>query len=305
MEQVIADDKPRRTSYSACNTLQGCERQYFLKYIAKAPKDADATESDALCFGKAVHQLLEICRWDWKTLKPGGHIETFQEFLPQADERTFKKVMACFIVGSELHLKSKLQWVASETEIGGEDFVGYVDLIVKDDYGNWRIVDLKTAAKFDDKLICRLHADPQLNFYAYFVDEIARKLGLDPKKFTSVHYRVVVKPSLVPQKEENPRDYGKRASEAYDVIVPAKMLDPEAAFQKMLRLRKRTQELTAENAECNRQNCFSFFRPCDFWSQCHGKLFTESRENLMVFTTKTMVDLTEKTVADTSEDLLM
>jgi hypothetical protein len=178
--------------------------------------------------------------------------------------------------------------------------VGYIDAVMKDRNGNWWIVDLKTSGLIVDTLFARLHKDVQLNLYAAHVEQAMQIINngrankLEMSKFQGCRYRVVAKPRTTPKTGESFEAYATRAApEAYDIVIPIELMNPKEALIEILELRKKAAEVTLDNSKCNRNNCIQWNRPCDFFSQCHGKTFTECKESAQVFTTKNMVDQTK------------
>ena len=72
---------------------------------------------------------------------------------------------------------------------------------------------------------------------------------------------------------------------SYDIVIPSEVMVPQDTMQdhedlkfKADMFRKGLQEPTR-----NRSYCDSYFRSCEYFSQCHGgKTFTESRKLLEI-----------------------
>ena len=110
--------------------------------------------------------------------------------------------------------------------------------------------------------------------------EIAKDLGLDPKKFKGCRYRVVTKPKLKFKATESHSDYVLRiASSAkyHDYVVPIEVMRPSEIFEEHKALHKLALSLHKKKVKPrkNYNYCDSYFRNCEYWSQCHGKCASE------------------------------
>lgn len=304
MEDITAPEPSRRFSYSAHNMFLKCQYKYLLHYIYKAPKDADAVEdATALMYGKAVHETAELTMHDSAKFSMEMFTAICEKYKIEYDDRY--KVYASLFSCYRMHSISKLKAIGFELEIGGEDIIGFIDLVLEDTNGNWRICDLKTSGMVMEILFARLAQDPQLNLYAAYAGLVAEKLGLDCSKFVGVHYRIAGKPRIAPKSGETYNAYSLRAAcECHDIFIPKEMLNPNEALEKMLRLKTIANSITDESAEKNRQSCVDYNRPCEHWSHCHGgKTFTQCKNEVKVVTLKVASDMTMP--AQDISDLLM
>lgn len=292
-----------RFSYSASNMANKCKRKWFLKYIMKAPFDADVSD-DALALreGKAMHQVLEFSLRDAANYKEEYLIQATKD--NELDTESMFRVYACLYSYYRLHAPSCLQVVGTEIEVGDENFVGYIDSIMADRNGYFWLEDTKSSGMVMETLFSRLEQDTQLNLYAYYAFQVAEKLKLPLAKFAGVRYRVVQKPRIVPRSGETFKDYAKRADcKAHDVEIPLAALDPEVAYRQHMALRAEMVGLTEEQACPNRQSCIDYNRPCEYWSHCHkGKTHSECKSSVRVFTYANMND---RTIAEDAASLLM
>lgn len=293
MSRDILDVSDRRYSYSADGVRKTCEAKYCYKYTLGINKDSDAEEdASALTFGKCFHTVCEHTNHEARLFTPD--ILTRAAFEGQVNGENCTKVFACLKSYYQLHAASKLKCIGVELEIGNEEYIGYIDAIMADANGNWWIVDLKTSGMVVESLFARLHMDTQLNLYAAFAYQVADKLKVPLEKFAGCRYRVVSKPRTVPKAGEGYESYAARANvETYDVEVPLDVLNPREALEEILDGRAKAKEITVTNCKKNRANCIFYNRPCEYFSQCHGKTYTECVAATKVFTTKTMNDRTK------------
>jgi len=294
MSRDILDVSDRRYSYSADGVRKTCEAQYCYKYTLGIEKDADAEEdAAAFRFGKAFHQVCEHTNHEARLFNMD--ILSRAAFENHVNTEDATKVFACLQSYYQLHAASKLQCIGIELEIGNEEYVGYIDAVMADANGNWWIVDLKTSGMVVESLFARLHMDPQLNLYAAFASQIAEKLKIPLEKFVGCRYRVVTKPRTVPKTGESHATYAARANvETYDIEVSRSDMDPQAALYEILEGREKAKAISVHTFRRNRANCLSWNRPCNYWSNCHGKTFTECVASAKVFTTKSMNDRTKQ-----------
>jgi len=266
-----------RLSYSGSTTLLSCEQKFVYSRVQHLPEDPDAGDSYALKFGSAFHWVCE------QTL----HVRTPQvpELTQQAvrqydlEPRDYLKLAACLTRYFWLHAASGLVVIACEIEIRDPGFyLGYVDAIMVAHDGGWWICDLKTSSQPSMTTFRKLQRDPQLNLYASYVDKICAILNLDPKKFQGCIYRTTVKPKATPKIGETVREYIERASvTSYSIYVRKTELHVPHIRDTFGRLFARAAELQ-KGAEPIRNYgaCGDWNRPCEYWSRCHGELFSET-----------------------------
>lgn len=286
----MSEEKDTRLSYSSATLLSNCSQKYHYKKVAEVAKDTDVDEDyTAFNIGKAFHHVLEHTNHVY----PGN--EELQKMVVESCEMYFvpddvAKIHAMLLKYWKLHNASGLKAVVCEIELANKIFLGYVDVIMKDEEGNWYIVDLKTAARFSELTASRLHNDTQLNLYSYFVKEIAKQYKLDASKFKGTLYRVTTKSKLKQKKSESYDEFVMRVYEnieSYSIHVDNSILKPEVAYKKHEELHKLSMKLRANKAKPmkNYSYCDSFFRPCEYWSQCHGATYTECSSAINVTST--------------------
>jgi len=265
-------------SYSSSNLLLGCEQRYAHYKVLKTEKDPDFEDNyTAFNIGKAFHYILEMSLHK-KPESIAPLLETVKEDYMLTDDQValVHGMVLKYLRGTK---DDGLECVHCEFEIKHEVLYGFIDLISKDAEGNWIIFDLKTASAIYDTTIKKLPQNIQLNLYAYFAPEIALNLGLDLDKFQGCGYRVVTKPRIKRKKTEGYNDYVLRVADSakfHDYFVPINNMKPDQVFKRHTQLHSRAMELH-EGAEPrkNFNYCDSYFRPCEYWSQCHGKCYSE------------------------------
>jgi len=275
-----------RLSYSSATLLKNCSQKYFYYKVAGVARDEDAEVNyDAFNIGKAFHWVMET----------NNHSEdNFHDLLDQA-VKTFEveeargMIHAMLLRYLQVHKKSGLEVVHCEFELTTDLFIGFIDVILKDADGNWWIGDLKTAARYSEITAAKLHNDVQLNLYASFAKEIASYFKLDPNKFRGARYRVTTKSVLKKKVTESYADHVKRTAnnvKSYDIVIPLEKMDPKGVFAEHKKLHTRSMKMREGKLkpEKNLSQCDSFFKPCEYFSQCHGKCFTELKDEIQMIT---------------------
>jgi hypothetical protein len=179
----------------------------------------------------------------------------------------------------QTHLKSGLESLADEIELSTTRFLGYVDSVMVDKEGGWWIVDMKTAASFSQIIVPTLAHHPQLVLYSHHKSLIAAKLGLKLEDFRGCRYRLTTKTKLQHKDGEPISGYVKRCSlaiKSLDFIIPAAMVSDDGiitAHQMAVEHISRTQ--IRHSYACNYDSCTQWYRPCEYFSRCHGKEFSQ------------------------------
>jgi len=273
-----------KLSYSSASMLKNCSQKYYWYKVAKVPKDPDsAQDNEAFNVGKAFHFVLE----------ENNHTEINLESLLDAAVKSFEveehkaMIHAMLLRYLRLHKKSGLSVTKCELAISNEVFEGFIDAIMQETDGAWWIVDLKTARTLAETTLARVHFDTQLNLYSYFYKEVGEALGLDPLKFKGARYRVTTKSSLTKKSTESYTEFVIRTSnniKSYDIAIPKERMRMEDTYREHVGLYYKARGLFngGTQPEKNMSFCDSFFRPCEYFSQCYGGTFTECKSSLDV-----------------------
>lgn len=284
MENPKPEARPHRgLSPSSLSLFQGCPRRYFHKKVAVTKPDDDFDDDvESLNIGKAFHKCLE----DTKHVLDGY---TFAQVVEVAKAHGLTEfthaplLMAMLGKYKRMHERSGLRAVAFEVLIETEAFYGIVDVVLVDASGNWWIGDMKTSASYRPDLVPTLPMHPQLNLYAAHVKELAEKLELNPVRYVGCRYRLTTKSKLKRADEEGTNEYIKRLAKAVksiDFILPKEVMRPKVIQAIHLAAGKTIEKAKTDEKkfERNYANCFSYFRPCEFFSKCHGKQFSHLLE---------------------------
>lgn len=276
--------KSLQLSYSSMTEIATCQQKYVHRKILGTPRDVEDDE-EALNIGKAFHQILE----------KGMHKAVHEEYVKAACEEfkvedKIELIRAMATKNVELHIASGLRTVKVELGIGDTKSTGFIDAIFVDDaLKQWWIGDEKTAARFDENLLPRLPLDPQLNRYAAFADSMQEFLPeLNGFVFAGARYRVTTKPKL----KNATFDKLLAAVDVYDIVIPAKAMNPAAITETFnqyhdIALGLHNGVVPVKNFKA----CFDYFRPCPYFSQCHGKKFDEAATDVEIRTIKSYKEI--------------
>lgn len=270
-----------KLSYSSMTTLQSCEQKYHHYKVVASPVDADYVESDALGLGKAFHGVLEKSKHTTATQE--SILECMDEFKVDISDKDLLTVMLNKYL--DFRKLSGVKVVKCELPLGTSIYNGFIDYIaIKGD--EWFIGDLKTAARHDENILSRLPLDPQLNLYAYFAEGLSLAVPeIEGKRFAGCLYTQVTKSKAGTMKGlEN-------GVKIYETFVPIEAMNPQLVFSLFSEVHDRAVELHAGQApRKNFSSCFNYFSPCQYFSQCHGKTFTENKKKVVLTTSDTLKD---------------
>lgn len=283
-----------RLSYSSANLLRNCEQKYDYYKVKKTEADSDSNRDNShFDIGTAFHYVNEMSMHK-KPEKIGPLLEYCVQEIGLKEE-SVGLVHAMLIQYWRLREKQDFEAVACEYKIDDKNVIGYVDLIEKRPDGSWTISDLKTAASFYDSKIPELANDRQLNLYGSYYKKIAKEYGLDPDKFLGCRYLVTTKSKAVQQKKESYTQYvmrlvEKKSVKSTSVFIPKELMNYEGAKKEHLELYKRSMQIRdgkGAKAKKNYTYCQAFFRPCQYFSQCHNMTFSEYQESNKIIVERT------------------
>lgn len=266
-------------SYSSMKTALTCARKYWHSKVANTPKDPDYVEPDSLQIGKAFHWVLEQTNHEYSN--EILVVKAMNEFnVDPSDKALLTAMLENYL---EVHKLSGLKVVKCELKLETPNFVGFIDFIAQGENG-WWMGDNKTAARHDPSILPRLHKDPQLNLYAKFAPKIGETLGLKGE-FLGFRYRQTVKSKAKTEKGL------KEGTPTYDIIVPYKAMDPDTVWSNFLDVYTLVESLHAgEVAKPNYSACMDYFKPCEYFSQCHGCLHSKGNPAIQVLTKESYED---------------
>lgn len=268
-----------RLSYSSMTTLQSCEQKYHHYKVTNTPKDSDYVESDALGLGKAFHQVLE------KTLHQDYNDVLIMEAMAEHNVDPSDKDLLTVMIKKyvEFRKASGIKVIKCELQLANSVYNGFIDFIaVRGD--EWFIGDLKTAARHDENILSRLPLDPQLNLYAHFADQLDIAVpSLKDKRFAGCLYNQTTK------SKAGTINGLERGVKVFETFIPVESMNPDMVWSLFDEVHTRATELhNGEAPKKNFSSCFNYFSPCQYFSQCYGKTFTDNKHKVSVTTIETL-----------------
>ena len=263
--------------------LQSCETRYWHRKVNATPPDEDYTPSESLGLGKAFHKVLEDFNhtgWNESAL-----IKAMGEFNCEEDDRGLLAVMLDKYL--EFRKASGLKVVLCEFGIETQTYVGYCDAIaIEPSTKLWWIVDLKTTARHDPNLVPQLAKDMQIGLYSHFAGDIeATTPALEGYTFGGFRYCQVVK------SKAQTLSGLQKGVKVFEMVIPSEVIDTENSWRLFSEIHDRATDLNkGEAPRKNYSSCFSYFSPCQFFSKCHGNLFTKGNPKVQVLTIDTLND---------------
>ena len=265
-------------SPSSLALFQSCARRYFHYKIAKTPHDSDYVDDvESLKIGSAFHKVCENNLHNLNKLKYSEVADVCVEH--ELDHNTYAPLIyAMCLKYRETHNDSKLKVEAVEIEIHNDGFLGYVDAVMSDKNGYW-IADLKTSASYRSDIVPTLNMHPQLNLYAAFAPYLAEKLKLKGK-FLGCRYRLTTKSKIKRKDKEDTKAFVQRlmlSIVSHDIVLPIETMKPSAILDIHNNVsRQILLNGGYEEAYCRNYNsCYNYFRPCQWFSKCHGVNYSE------------------------------
>ena len=183
------DLRKKKWSFSSVKLFEQCPYAFYQKYINDQPEEENAFAQH----GKFAHSILERClkgelaAFELADIYEGEYYSNVTEHFPFANiaKSFYDKTLQYFqnyddFEGEIVAVEEKL-----ETKFGEYDFIGYADLILKDEQG-YVVVDHKSHAAFKSKAE-RQEYFKQLYLYA---ECIKRKYGEYPYKLIFNMFRV-------------------------------------------------------------------------------------------------------------------
>jgi hypothetical protein len=265
-------------SPSSFSEFQACNRKYYYRKIKKLPFDSDY-EDDQTVFnvGKAFHKACEDSLHDVSKVSR-DHLYGILQLYELDVQEWYPMIKVMLDTYGVVHSQSKLEVVACEHEVESPFFYGIVDVILQDSKG-WWIGDLKTASSFVTSQLPTLLSHPQLNLYAAHAPTIAKRLDLDVSKFKGCRYRVTTKSKVQRKPLELEESYMKRLQgsiRAFDVVLPIERMIHRRVYESYKSAFIEIQKGEQGSYPQNFSNCFAYYRPCPYWSQCNGREFSQT-----------------------------
>jgi len=250
-----------KMSASGANLYLSCQRKYWHKRINKTPNDRDYTEPTYFAFGAAHAELQELFCKDPMTCQAimsvcarhGLDVNKSAQMMA-----VLRKYYSSFRTGKVLE---KEKWLEHDVLVGKIDKLMLID-------GKRLIVEDKTAHEINPAIYEVLKTDTQLCLYSACREQF---------EADGILYRVVSKPKERRKKAETWQEYTQRCTcEALEIEFSFDDLDVQGCLDRLEVVRKEVEgKETPELFACNYQACMHNYSPCQYYSQCHSKTYTE------------------------------
>lgn len=170
-------------SHSRIECFKNCPYQYKMRYLDGVKVLPDDKANNALVLGTALHTAIE------KGFK-AAEKEYYNSYPQITDEHITEMFKLEFLIP---RIKELLPEGKFEQQIMTSDYIGFIDLLSKNDDGTYNIYDFKYSNNIDNYL-----KSSQLHLYKYFFEEMtgrkvkdlyfvfAPKIMIRPKKIKGV-----------------------------------------------------------------------------------------------------------------------
>ncbi len=295
IDKIIGGTSVPPLSYSSMVNILTCEQKYAWDKVMGLSPDTDYEQAkDALDLGSVFHKCLEVCEHDLNGFKYG----TITDIMSEKDEDTGELlygsldpdwhgplILAMLRRYKNMHESVGLRVASIEMELlYKEDFKGFIDVVLESDKGYW-ITDIKTTADASRYIVAeKLRNDRQLNLYIHFYNKVMKPA----KPILGCRYRAIKKCTKATKRRKNEslkqfseRIYGQIM--AHEYVIPVEQMDPDGAYETFKKVRQRQRGLHKNSSPIrNFKACNDFNRPCEFWSKCHGRNFTDDDQGYSV-----------------------
>jgi len=149
-----------KVSYSKLNTWNTCPFLYKLKYIDKIEPKDDLSPDNPLFIGTAIHEGIETRDIDKAIESYKSH---FEEITPE-NEVEIEKIKT--ILPKAFEQIPECETYEYKLDIP-EEFIGYIDGLVKNEDGTYDILDFKASNNING-----YKTSPQVHIYKYYFERI-------------------------------------------------------------------------------------------------------------------------------------
>lgn len=242
-----------------------CQRKYWHNRIGKTDHDVDFQQPSHLDFGLAYAECHRLFGESPKTMTSAEIIRVCEEHGLDINKAAqlmavLRKHYATFEVGKVI---ARDQWLEHNV------LVGKISKLVVIEGKTWIVED---ESVYDTNMALRdtLKLDTQLCLYAACQEQFSAD---------GIIYRTVTKPKQRRKKEESWQDYTQRCEcDALEVRFSFDEIDVKGCLDRIEGIRKEIEgKESQELFVLDTKNCLQFQSPCQYYSRCHGKTYTEAQ----------------------------
>jgi hypothetical protein len=248
-----------------------CEAKFIKKYVEKEPVDIDWSPSLATRFGNAFHKIMEQCKDSPMLYKQEMLTKACEEYDLNYIDHGAK--IACMI---RAWFANALDYecLACEVHIETEELQMYIDAVYKCGE-KWFLVDRKTASSFDKNIHKKLATNQQIVIYVTHAHLVAERLSLKMEDFGGFKYIEVKKPMYKLKKDETFEQFTQRCVSDYrsTTLAPSD-IKLDLIMENVKRIVTKLDTISPDTATMNFGSCMMYGSPCEYWSKCHGDLYS-------------------------------
>lgn len=186
-------------SYSRVSTFVRNPLEYRLRYLEKLKTLPEFDPKDPLILGTAMHTALQ------ESTKKA--VQTYFDSYPIITDRHIEEAMK--IEGLAPKARKLLPPTGKyEVTLSNKDFIGFIDMLTKNDDGTFDIWDFKYSNSKANYL-----KSPQLHLYKYYFEQLYGKVN-------KLHYLFIPKIGIRQKQDETLFQFRQRLSRAIDDYFP-------------------------------------------------------------------------------------
>ncbi|ADJ78929.1 AAA family ATPase [Ligilactobacillus salivarius] len=192
-------------SYSRVSTFERNPLEYKLRYLEKLDTLPDFEPTDPLILGTAMHELIQ---------KNQNAIQQYYMSYPLINDKHIEEAIKLELLSKKV-LDLLPEYGFYEVTLSNQDYIGFIDMLVKNDDGTFDIYDFKYSNSIDNYM-----KSAQLHLYKYYFEQTGRKVK-------HLRYVFIPKIRLKQKKTESEYQFRQRLKRAINKDYQIKIKDVE------------------------------------------------------------------------------
>ncbi|MYY93765.1 AAA family ATPase [Ligilactobacillus salivarius] len=192
-------------SYSRVSTFERNPLEYKLRYLEKLNTLPDFEPTDPLILGTAMHELIQ---------KNQNAIQQYYMSYPLINDKHIEEAIKLELLSKKV-LDLLPEYGFYEVTLSNQDYIGFIDMLVKNDDGTFDIYDFKYSNSIDNYM-----KSAQLHLYKYYFEQTGRKVK-------HLRYVFIPKIRLKQKKTESEYQFRQRLKRAINKDYQIKIKDVE------------------------------------------------------------------------------
>lgn len=235
-------------SHSRVETYKQCPRKYKYQYILKYPRKENYDANNPLWLGTALHEGIQVGKQEG--------IEEYKSHYPLLDTNNWNEIIKLeMVIDKCVELLPKSDEILIELEIKNDNFIGYIDYLVKVADGVYDLYDFKYSNNIDNYL-----ESDQLHLYKYYLETQHPNI-----KIRDTYFLFAPKTFIRQKKSENIFQFRKRLKDTLN-SMDAKLVKVDFDINKVKEFEETCHKI--ENAtdfpKCESKLC----QWCDYQEEC-------------------------------------